>query len=642
MKISDKLDSIDTVKAAMGNARYSGISDDMLYLTKIRPSWWAVREQWRLNEGYHEITDALVQVNNHAKVFAHVSKTDRTKVAFTPDKAFGERDAQLQMNFGKLVQRVIPFASDEYVKTLTETHVAELSNEVEWIEGEKIAEVYRTTSVGSCMSKPLSYWKNYGLPDGVEPAIAYAAPGIKMAVLRDANGEINARCMVYEDGDDKRLIRAYGDGALLKRLTRLGYKHGGWQGVKFNTVKWDARESGYFKVAIPYLDAMNRGCDTTNCTIMLLDGELIGVKSENLEGLRGAGVAMTVPGTAGYVTLKNTSAEDFLVDDFFTGEKINTLTTSTTKVAVLGGGHGVTTSLDRDTLDNYVTCHALVEGKPVQGYKAKKDHAFLWDWNWYIESDAMRNHCGFRKLSPTYYTEGLDSWMKNLVGVAEDGVCHYVKSEDVVRYYDAGSSRTTIHKSKVPKKAIRLANVDGDVWYAAPGTEVLRTPSKAKVIRGLHEIKEGWQGIDYSRNLNAATPVFGSRVYHKRTDRNKPEFENFLMQKAKTQLEFQYESSASTLQRFFSVLVPARRYVYPTDGNKFFCDHVYNANVSHLSIPEFKEFLEDYKKECTDTLSQALANFCMTKLAEMQATNGEEPVLKIEAPELIMRELEAA
>jgi hypothetical protein len=507
-----------------------------------------------------------------------------------------------------------------------------LSNEVEWIEGEEIAQVYRTTSVDSCMAKPLSCWKQRGLPNGVEPAIAYAAPGIKMAVLRDANGEINARCMVYEDGYDKRLIRAYGDGALYKRLTRLGYKHGGWQGVKFNTVKWDAGESGYFKVAIPYLDAQNRNCDTTNCTVMLLDGQLIGVKVENIEGLRATGVAMTVPGTAGYVTLKNTSTEDFLVDDFFTGEKINTLTTRTTKVAVLGGGHGITASLDRNTVDNYVICYALVDGKLINGYKAKADHTFVWDWSKYIESDAMRNYCGFRKLSPTYYTEGLDSWLKGLVGVVEDGVTHYIKSEDAVKYYTA-ERKADVHKSKLPKKAIKLANIEGKVWYAEPGTEVLRTPSKAKVVLGLHEVTMGWQGVDYSRNLNASTTIFGSRVYHKKADRHKPEFLEYLMQKAKADLEVAYKSGEN-LQRFFNALVADRRYVYPTSGNKFFRSEVYVSRVDNMSIPEFKEFLEDYKKSTSSIPSQATADFCMTKIAEMEATNGEEPSLNLETAEL--------
>jgi hypothetical protein len=640
MKISDKLDSIEAVKMAMGNAIFSITAENLKCHTKIQPSWWAIREQWRIDKNYHELTDALVKVNEHSKVFAHISKTDNTKVAFTPDKAFGERDAQLQMNFGKLVQRVIPFASDEYVKTLTESHIADLSNEVEWVEGAKIAEVYRTTSVGSCMAKPLTNWRLNGLPSGVEPAIAYAAPGIKMAVLRDSHGDINARCMVYEDGDDKRCIRAYGDGALLKRLTRLGYKLGSWQGVKFNTVKWDAAENGYFRVAVPYLDARGGSCDTVNCSVMLLDGELIGVQAENIEGLRNAGVSMTVPGTVGYVTLKDTSATNFVVDDLLTGEKINTLTAKTTRVADLGGTYGVTASLDIDTLNHYVSCRVLVDGQLLGGYMAKPEHTFHYEWNCYIESDEMREHCGFHKLSPNYYTEGLDIWLKNLVAITEDGVTNYIKKEDAVSYYDKGRKNAT-HKSNLPKKAIRLANVNGEVWYAAPGTEVLRTPSKAKVVRGLHCIREGWQGIDYARNLNNLTEVFSSRVYHKRTDKNKPEFVNFLLQRAKTQLELEYENTSS-LQGFFCALAPLRRYIYPTDGNKFFRSSVYVASVRHLNIAEFKELLQDYKKTCTDPLSQSLADFCLTKIAEMEATNGEEPALKIAAPELIVRELEAA
>jgi hypothetical protein len=634
MKISDKLDSQLVVSKAIGLSRFEQIKHSLLVLSRVEPAWWAVREQWRLEEGYHEVTDALELVNKHAKVFAHISKTDRTKVAFTPDKSFGERDAQLQMNFGKFVQRVIPFASDEYVKTLTESHVADLSNEVEWIEGAEIEKVYIEGSVGTCMSKSVSHWHQYGLPKNTTPAVAYAAPGIKMAVLRDSEGRINARCMVYEDGDDKRLIRAHGDGALYKRLTRLGYKHGGWQGVKFNTVKWtnSADADGYFRVVVPYLDAMNRGCDTANCTVMLLDGQLIGVKAKNIEGLRATGVAMTVPGTSGYVTLKNTSAKDFIVDDILTNEKINILTQDATKVAVLGGNYGITASLDRNTVDNYVICYVLVDGKLINGYKANVEHTFMWDYSRYIESDAMRRHLGFNKLSPEYYTEGLDIWLRNLVLITEDGVTHYIKSEDAVKYYTA-EQRAYVHKSKLPKKAIKLASIEGKVWYAEPGTEVLRTPSKAKVVLGLHDVTMGWQGVDYSRNLNTYTTIFGSRVYHKRADRSKPELLDYLRQKAKADLEVAYKSGES-LQRFFSALAPDRRYVYPTSGNKFFRSEVYVSSVDNMSIPEFKEFLEDYKK-CTNSVSsQATADFCMTKIAEMEAINGEEPNLNLETEEL--------
>jgi hypothetical protein len=642
MKISDKLDSIEAVKAAMGGANYGRLKDDMVYRTKILPSWWAVREQWRLNEGYHEITDALAKVNEHAKVFSHVSKADRTKVAFTPDKAFGERDAQLQMNFGKFVQRVIPFASDEYVKTLTESHVADLSNEVEWIEGAQIAEVYRTTSVGSCMAKSKNYWLNAGLPAGVEPALAYAAPGIKMAVLRDADGSINARCMVYENGDDKRMIRAYGDGALKKRLSRLGYKLGGWQGVHFNTVKWSVGDNA-FRVVVPYLDAQGGGCNTKDCSVMLLDGELLGIRAENLEGLMGAGVSMTVPGTSGSVILRNTASEDFLVDDLLSGEKLNVITDKAVKIGLQDGQCGVTKTLDNEVLNrDYTTCRVLVNGNITSGYWVRREHTFEHSWDTYVDSEDMRRFQGFKKLSPTYYTEGLDSWLSDLVVVVEGEVSHNIKKEDAVHYYQEDHS-TRIHKSKVPKKAVRLANVDGETWYASPETEVLRTPSKAKVVVGVHAIREGWQGFDYTRNLNKATDVFNSRVFHKAADSNKPEFLNFIAERAKTRLTEIYEDTSRTLQGLFGLLVPVRRYVYPSDSNIFFKGNaVYNSNVSSMNLAEFKEFLEDYKKACPDAVSKALGDFCLTKIAEMEATNGEEPVLNIEPPAVILRELEAA
>lgn len=640
MQLKDKITSKEDLVVAIGNhqdgGRFSNYEGRLYDSTRITPAWWAVREQARIQLGVYQMTDALVIVNNHAKVFAHVSQTDKTKVAFTPDKAFGERDAQLTMNFGKMVQRVIPFASDEYVKRLTEDHNADLSDEVEWITGPQIANVYANTSVASCMTSKSWQFHN--------PALAYDTPNIKMAVLRDPYGSINARCMVYEDGDDKRLIRSYGDGRLLKRLTRLGYEPGGWKGVKFRTIAEPIKDTGRVRVAIPYLDSLNGPSREHHCSVALIDGVLQGVTGEAYLALREAGFMPCVPSTVGYLDLVPVSSTGFIKKDCITGEDLNFLSDLTTAV-FYKGSKGVTKPCNVSS--DFVEARKLVYGvweKLWMPVGETFNHGSLRLFNGHEE----RVQYGYYQLSKEFYdTEGWQ-YIRDAIKIEDkDGEPQYIKSEDAVRVYSKESGKTWTHRSKITKAYTRVADFGGVKWYVTPDVEVLRTPSKAKVVEGLHDIALGWKGWDYCRNLAVECNVFGAVYYCNRSERRSEEFKEFIKAKVREELDRSFGGSVGyNLQgkfQYLSSLQGSLGYVYPTPGNRYFTTSRYGVtNLQKMNLETFKEFLVSCEIAARgDIVQELLVARTRVVIAEMEATNGEEPVQQqpeLEAPELVITE----
>lgn len=641
VQLKDKITSKQDLVKVLTNYEFQDYERRLAGEARISPAWWAVREEARILKDIYETTDALCRVNRHAKVFAHVSTTDRTKVAFTPDKAFGERDAQLTMNFGKMVQRVIPFASDEYVKTLTESHNADISDEVEWITGPEIANVYATTNVNSCMTK--KRW------DFHDPALAYDAPGIKMAVLRDSEGVINARCMIYEEGDDKRLIRNYGDGRLFKRLTRLGYTPGGWQGVKFRTIVEEHNHTGegHIQVAVPYLDSMNGPARREECTVILLDGILQGVKREHLDALVDAGVHITVPSTSGAVSLIPASSAEFTRKDIITGGDLNVLTDET--VLVLYNGELGTTK-KANVKDGYTLARKLEKGAwkilhiPV-------NQTFSCSYTISFDGPEEREYYGFRKLSKSYYDT--DDWYKgDTREVSKRGAAlQYIKASDAVHLYD-GEGGTYVHHSEIDKKLhTRVADHLGEKWYVTSNVEVLRTPSKAKVVTAIHQIKLGWNGWDYRRNLGLSLKVFDCLVFAGKLEGQRPELQTYLEELAKQKIQtYVAENQGESLQRLFAVLCNRQGcigYVYPSSTNEYSTRAYYGVNdVESMDLDTFKEYVADCARVFSgNRVLKMLVQWVRIAIAEMEAVNGEEPLTTaptLEFPELVITKQLAA
>lgn len=255
---------------------------DIGYLSDERTSssgdaWWLLREWVREKVGlYPEATSVLTQLRGAQGLaghyWPHISKSDPTMVAFTPDHTAGVNDRQVKTTIGKVLRRFLPLLSDEQVALLEAQHRAELVDE--FLVAESIEEVERiyTTMAGDsgCMRYKKSQWDF----TDYHPSAVYARPqdGVRVAYLENANGAPIARTVIYDnpdDPDDKRYVRLYGAHTRLEAiLKRKGYKVGGLLGAKLNALidsrfKHSRHASDPWNYYVmPYLDSPAGGTST--------------------------------------------------------------------------------------------------------------------------------------------------------------------------------------------------------------------------------------------------------------------------------------------------------------------------------------------------------------------------------------------
>jgi hypothetical protein len=267
----------------------------------------------------------------------------------------------------------------------------------------------------------------------------------------------------------------------------------------------------------------------------------------------------------------------------------------------------------------------------------------------YFDGDYEREDAGYFKLSPKFYPES--GWVHtNAIRMKDPDSSDwiYIKAVDGVRVYD-GSGLLWMHKDQLTKAHTRVADHDGKKYYVTKDVEILRTPSKAKVVVGIHDIREGWKGWDYSRNLQFRVDVFTDSVYCRRTERSTPEFQQYIADKAKAYAEFHFKArEAWTVQRQFSYTAQRSNasvgYIYPSEGNKVFLRQIYGAgdSVQEMNLDKFKEYLEDFAKARKGNVEhEATAYYARLAIAEMEAVNGEEPVQQpptLETPKVVIAE----
>jgi hypothetical protein len=458
-------------------------------------SWWACREDERVKHGIYVPTVPLKQLNNLLPLYSHVSLLDPKKVAHTPDKSFGERDAQLVISIGKLLTRFYPALRDEAIQTLVSAHESEISTEVEFIEHGDIATSYRLFgSNGACMSKPLSEL------GGNNPAIAYDVPGVRLAVLRNSAGEISSRSLIWEKSDtDKIYIRCYPPKAVLQtRLERLGYKAGNWHGMKFNTVKHQEFSEDYPRYIFPYLDGNGSAGSTSASCVALLDGVITGVDyNKHLKISRNfANTTICATLTSGAVALHNLTTEACSVKDFITGE---TFSAFDEQYDLRYQGVDYVTQLN--PLDyGWIYAYTVKEGSNVGVYmKVEETFTVLrgaYDLEYLNQSGYVRLDAELYGTSDTAIVREHQSRM-TLSG-------KLISSDDAINILDSDGVEAKIHKSELvttgKNKHVKLTKD----WYCMPDTKLYYTPSGRKVHPNVHDVKLTWDGTyDFSRNVKS-------------------------------------------------------------------------------------------------------------------------------------------
>jgi hypothetical protein len=546
MNLEDKITSKEQLLQVVGEYVYgtnlvSYATSQVLPATQV--SWWAVREHLRMQKGVYETTSALDKLNKGTSVFAHISKTNRDMVAFTPDKVAGESDRQVVTTFGRLASKLLPVVTDDYIRDLTAEHAGDLFNEVEFLEGQAIVDAYSDTrTVSSCMV-------NKSWPEGYEPSKAYMAPQIKMAVLRNEDGHINARTMIVEMSEtDKRYIRIYGDPKLKRRLERRGYCVGDWQGVKFNKVP--AREGVGYRDAqflMPYLDAKGSTSRQLGSGLVYMNGELQGVTAEMHRKLEKVDLfdRIQTPGTSGFVDIFEIKESDYLCVDAVTGESFNKFDTDSTQV-YSNGTLGYTTLPVQELAGWKEVWYA----EPIAGLLRKawmqNPKTFHVEWDGiYLEDAATREAKQFVKLNATNYPDREDLWVskhkaRNIS--TEEGEANYALKSDLVFWLTVEGEEATLTfklKKELVKSDVRLHTdtAKGMDCYVPKGTLIYKTAGGRKVHPKYNAaILKRWDGVyDFPRNLSTAI-MLGHRVHISRKEHDQALFEQYAMQQLEVRL----------------------------------------------------------------------------------------------------------
>ena len=476
--------------------------------------WWTLRDTLRLIVGLREVPDVLMGVcKRFPDLGIHVNPSyadDPLAVWYTPDAPAGERDAPVRTTMARLVRKLYPAVDDDVITAMDAEFRAEMSNEVEIVPPERIAETY-ITGPSSCMSHAASRWNEYGL-GGVHPTEVYNAPGFGLAISRDAAGEINGRCLVWvnpEDEADKRAVRFYGDRALQRRLLKKGFRVAGLRDVRLKRINLGGAPSNHAKVVMPYIDAPGGG-STSEMTAqhVVLDGPdwVRVVKSDQGLGwtLRQFNGAQASPatGTCGFAQIPLVSdLEAMNVTCALTGVKIG----SAPQVKIWKDGTAVPVLASADLSDYPVETYLRNDNGTNMKVMAPAGTAtFSYGGTPMIDTEGIRAACGHYRLSQEFYPE--NTWAHSTETLCDiDG--ERIKADDAadrIEMVHDIAQRTTRHiTTVVGKDWVRCHRVNAArPTYAHKDVPIITTRSGRRVVLGVHDVEHLIDGTyDFERNI---------------------------------------------------------------------------------------------------------------------------------------------
>jgi hypothetical protein len=250
---------------------------------------WQDREAKRLTDGTYQplpegVTDAWewdTIKTAFPEHFAHMSKKQPGKVAFTESDKKGEGDVQTPLTFAEYVQRFAQTVPGGGYRTLLSSGSAEKLNSLwalsvgtfslKFIENSHDMGVALSKMNGgplhSCMtgfSPKETPYRVYGTDEheGVASDLTLAT------LFDDATEAYSARCLVW--AGRKRHGRTYGPGEaiLRKHLQALGYVAGEFEGAKLKRI-----EDNDDTFVMPYLDGIQGVSDHGDCFVITWGGE---------------------------------------------------------------------------------------------------------------------------------------------------------------------------------------------------------------------------------------------------------------------------------------------------------------------------------------------------------------------------------
>lgn len=489
--------------------------------------WWWLREAMREKFGVYQPIDTssvlqqLMAQRHLAQQFPHISLEDPARIAVTMSTEDGLRDKQTTISLGRWLRRNLIVISDATIQQLEATHRADISAELEILRTVAgVEEAYtRMRGDSACMRYSKDHW-GYD----THPSAVYASPGFGVAVVRDTDGVIVARSVVYENPDDpadKRYVRVYGDATLKRRLERNGYVMAGTAGTVMDLYPTSIEHT----YILPYLDwpgGPNGGSrNKAHRAVVLREGKLhildeaghgtvyAALRSRDLDpsGYMGSGQS-----TSARITLRPLPDDLFTWQCIITGRTCDTLTDT----AVLSYHNGTVGRALAWATEDWDVLTTRFGGKSSLVRFPVGTATFYAAGRTWADLPENREHNGYVKLDATLYPDRQDWISKASTTTLPDG--RVVLSEDCVVLQRASRGEDGMHttfrlKSEVSKDWVRLhksSRFPGMAIYAEPGSQHGVTRSGAKVGRHTHDVVELFDGsLEFSRNVSQQYLVFG-------------------------------------------------------------------------------------------------------------------------------------
>lgn len=259
---------------------------------------WRKREAERLSDGtYTPLPDDWADKINaiFPEHFAHVSQSDKRKVAFTESDAAGERDRQKVLSASAYVERYLTrnWSRDEcsdFVSAMCGDSINILMTPMG--DADAMERVYvetQDTGAAGCMSYDAGDFRS-----SMHPVRVYALGGdLTLAFLRseaddpdnvsldatwDDEGRVLARCIIWPQGKGYGRVYGLSHHARMLRtgLEAIGYSYSSLSGARIAKI-----EEGCGSVILPYLD-IGYGYFTDCGDYLRVGGELRGDSTSGL------------------------------------------------------------------------------------------------------------------------------------------------------------------------------------------------------------------------------------------------------------------------------------------------------------------------------------------------------------------------
>ena len=476
--------------------------------------WWLQREVAREVLGiYPQPTQVLLalrgQYAGFGQYFPHISKDDPSMVAYTPDRQCGEADRQVRTTIGKFLRKFLLVVSDKEIARLEQMHRAEMDPTFELATDQDTIEHVYTTMVGDtgCMRYSKS---RFGFREYHPSAVYAGVPGLGVAFIRDGNGAVTARSVVYvnpEDENDKRYVRVFGAAVLKTKLERSGYRLAGLEGVKLPKLRDPAFDDYQFRFVMPYLDAPGgphvRGEDKAGTYVINPKGENHLLVINSTLAVKYSNVKLPVTSAQSTTAIIQVREIDLSSLEFtcpLTGVSVNRLVHQTAWYLASAGSEPVEIFADSSITRSLAVKYFYPPGGDTRAYVflangIEPEGVTIPGHSSYLNTEATRAGLGVVQLDAGLYPD--DREYKSEDGVVTDNKGRVVRKADVVSVVDsnwtAGHTLTAVHISDAPTlKAdgyVPVPNVNGRRTYChKDNPNLVVTNGGRKAVKGLHDV----------------------------------------------------------------------------------------------------------------------------------------------------------